>query len=75
MTGEQLPRKWSGVSTTVPPFWRWYSGIREWVKHDIRHGCDWVHEGTIFVPGHLPKPTIDPAEMKTIATAKEVDWT
>jgi hypothetical protein len=28
----------------------------------------------IFVPGDQGKPTIDPADMKTIATCKEIDW-
>lgn len=75
MTDEQLPRKWTGELTVSPPFWKWYPKPRKWVRHSIGHGCDMVCHGCIFVPCDHPRPTIDPAEMKTMATAKEVDWT
>ncbi len=73
MNGEQLPRVWVGDLSRCPPFWLRYT--RRWIIHSMGHDRDMLRMGDFFVPGNQPEPTIDPAEMKTIETAKEVDWT
>lgn len=70
---EQLPRVWVGDAILVDHWiWEWSDSVGpSWCRTDEHELID----SSIFVPGHLPRPTIDPAEMKTIATCKEVDWT
>ncbi len=65
MTAE--PRVWVGVATINAC---WLNVGMGWFAFDRV-----LIFGDIFVPGDQPMPTIDPAEMKTIATCKVVDWT
>lgn len=65
-----LPRVWVARTAKCGRYWRWSATGQQWDDH----GND-MWPGFIFVPGHLPKPTIDPADMTTIATCSKVDWT
>lgn len=69
MTDEVQPRVWVGESRAVAVSWRWNDVLLEWTR------CVFMLRWRVFVPGNHPKPTADPAEMETIATAKVVDWT
>lgn len=73
MSGEELPRVWVGESGPCPRIFFVHepsSGeptVWAWAEH--------IDRFDIFIP-HDPmgRPTIDPAEMKTIATCSKVDW-
>lgn len=65
MTAEVLPRVWVGARIEVGN-WSLLDG--QWARFSAMDFCE------IFVPGTQPKPTIDPAEMETIRTCKEIDW-
>ena len=66
MTDEIQPRVWVG---------KWFIGTN-WIWTDVweRFTDHELEPGNVFVPGTELEPTIDPAEMKTIRTCKEIDW-
>ena len=66
---EVQPMVWVGVRTNVK-HWCWDLGrlSGSWTLITKEE----LFSGEIFVPGHLPKPTINPSEMSTIETCKEV---
>ena len=67
---EVQPRVWVGESTPCE-HWEWEranDGTPMWVRL-TEHS---LIEGTIFVPGHHPRPTINPSKMSTIETCKEI---
>lgn len=66
-TVEVQPRVWVGECVQFV-HWGWVSPTRGWSLHA------WAAPGVIFVPDDQSKPTIDPAEMETIRTCKEIDW-
>ena len=69
MSEEVEPRVWTWKHVSCPPYWRWSVTSESWGKHSND-----MWSGFFFVPGCEPKPTIDPSNMKTIATCDKVDW-
>lgn len=63
---EVLPRVWVGGRIVVNN-WSMLDG--RWGRFFAMEFCE------VFVPGDQPKPTINPADMKSLETCKEIDWT
>ncbi len=63
---EVQPMVWLGESVAIQ-HWMWW--VNQWLSVG---SLGRLNPGELFVPGHHPKPTINPSEMSTIETCKEI---